>query len=130
MSPIDMLRRSLPPILLGVLIGQAYAAPTTQSVAPVTLPKGGHGVDGPFFPTQRAVPVSPTTGAQLQQEAQQRIAKRLNENAVLSNGGSITKTQAKASGLGFVAKHFDQIDTTHSGHVSTGDVQRYLQQSH
>lgn len=131
MSPIDMLRRMLPPILLGVLIGQAHSAPaTTQSVAPVTLPKGNHGVDGPFFPANRSTPVAPSTGAQLQEEAQQRLAKRLGENSALSNGGSITKAQAQASGLGYVAKHFDQIDTAHTGHVTINDVQRYVQQSH
>ncbi len=71
-----------------------------------------------------------TTGDQLQQEAQQRIVKRLSANAALSKGGSITKAQAQASGLGYVAKHFDQIDTAHSGQVSISDVQRYVQQRH
>lgn len=126
MSPLKM----LPAILLGVALGQAYAAPTTQSVAPATPPKGGHGVDGPFFPANRALPVTPTTGMQLQQEAQQRLANRLSANATLGAGGAITKAQAQASGLGYVAKHFDQIDAAHSGHVTINDVQRYVQQSH
>jgi len=130
MSPINTLRRVLPAILLGALVGQAYASPTTQSVAPVTLPQGGHGVDGPFFPANKAAPAPSSTGAQLQQEAQQRIVKRLSANSTLSNGGAITKAQAQASGLGYVAKHFDQIDTAHSGHVSIDDVQRFVQQRH
>ena len=71
-----------------------------------------------------------TTGDQLQQEAQQRIVKRLSANAALSKGGSITKAQAQASGLGYVAKHFDQIDTAQSGQASISDVQRYVQQRH
>ena len=130
MSPITMLRHVLPAILLGMAVGQAHAAPTTQSVAPITLPKGGHGVDGPFFPANRPLPVAPTTGVQLQQEAQQRLVKRLSANATLSSGGAITKSQAQASGLGYVAKHFDQIDATHSGRVTINDVQRYVQQTH
>ncbi|MGM3277039.1 2-oxoglutarate dehydrogenase [Ralstonia sp. 24A2] len=129
MSPIKM----LPPILLGVLgvlASQAYAAPTTQSVAPVTLPKGGHGVDGPFFPANKPAPAAASTGTQLQQEANQRLTERLSTNSALGKGGAITKAQAQASGLGFVAKHFDQIDTTHSGQVTLKDVQRYVQQTH
>ena len=130
MSPLNILRRVLPALLLGLAIGQAHAAPTTQSVAPITLPKGGHGVDGPFFPANRPLPVAPTTGALLQQEAQQRLTKRLSANTTLGAGGAITKAQAQASGLGYVAKHFDQIDAAHSGRVTMDDVQRYVQQRH
>ncbi|BFG78971.1 hypothetical protein PTKU46_70040 [Paraburkholderia terrae] len=113
-------------VVLGAAMGSAHAA--TQAVAPVTLPKGGHGVDGPFFPTNRVAAVTPSTGTQLQQQAQQRIDARMGANSVLGNGASITKAQAQSSGLGFIAKHFDQIDTAHSGRVSLNDVRQYLQQ--
>lgn len=129
MSPIDMLRRVLPLVVLGAVAGNVQAA-ATQAVAPVTLPKGGHGVDGPFFPTNRPAPVTPSTGAQLQQQAQQRLEARLGANTVLSNGASVTKEQAQSSGLGYIAKHFDQIDTAHSGRVSMDNVRQYLQQQH
>ncbi|WP_118178383.1 2-oxoglutarate dehydrogenase [Paraburkholderia phosphatilytica] len=130
MSPIDMLRRIvLPLFVLSAIgsIGAAHAA-TTQSVAPVTLPKGGHGVDGPFFPSNRPAPETPSTGTQLQQQAQQRIEARMGGNSVLSNGATITKAQAQTNGLGFIAKHFDQIDSAHTGRVSMSDVRQYLQQ--
>jgi hypothetical protein len=126
MSPIDMLWRILPVIVVGAVIGSAQAA--TQSVAPVTLPKGAHGVDGPFFPNRRAAPVVPSSGTDLQQQAQQRIDARMGGNSVLSNGASVTKAQAQTSGLGFIAKHFDEIDTQHSGRVSLNDVKQYLKQ--
>ncbi|MBN3751887.1 2-oxoglutarate dehydrogenase [Paraburkholderia sp. Tr-20389] len=126
MSRIDMLSRILVVVVVGAVTGSAYAA--TQAVAPVTLPKGGHGVDGPFFPASRAAAVAPTTGTQLQQQAQQRVDARMGGNSVLSNGASITKAQAQSSGLGFIARHFDQIDTAHSGRVSLNDVRQYLQQ--
>ena len=106
---------------------QANAQAATQAVAPVQLPKGGHGVDGPFFPSNRPAPLTPTTGTQLQQQAQQRVAARLGANSALSNGASITKAQAQSSGLGYIAQHFDQIDTAHTGRVSMSDVQQYLQ---
>jgi hypothetical protein len=131
MSPVDRLSRVLSVLVIVVgaaigAIGSAYAA--TQAVAPVTLPKGGHGVDGPFFPTNRAAAITPSTGTQLQQQAQQRIDARMGANSVLGNGASITKAQAQSSGLGFIAKHFDQIDTAHTGRVSLSDVRQYLQQ--
>ncbi|WP_109481831.1 2-oxoglutarate dehydrogenase [Paraburkholderia sp. C35] len=127
MSSFTRLLRILPVVaVLGAVIGSAQAA--TQSVAPVTLPKGNHGVDGPFFPNKRTAAVLPSTGTQLQQQAQQRIDARMGGNSVLSNGASITKAQAQSSGLGFIAKHFDQIDTARSGRVSLNDVKQYLQQ--
>lgn len=127
MSPIDMLRRTLVLIVLGGVVGMAHALPP-QEVAPVTLPNGGRGVDGPFFPRNRAAAVAPTTGAALQQLAQQRMEERLGANSALSNGTAITKAQAQSNGLGYVARHFDEIDTAHSGRVTLNDVRQYLQQ--
>jgi hypothetical protein len=66
----------------------------------------------------------------LQQQAQQRIEARLGANTLLSNGATVTKAQAQSNGLGYIAKHFDQIDTAHSGRVSMDDVRQYLQQQH
>jgi hypothetical protein len=127
MSTIDMLKRGALLMAFGAAIASAQAA-QTQSVAPVTLPPGGHGVDGPFFPTNRPGPVQSTTGTQLQQQAQQRVEARLAGNSALANGGTVTKAQAQSNGLGFIAKHFDQIDTAHKGSVSMNDVRLYLQQ--
>ncbi|MDR3101412.1 MAG: 2-oxoglutarate dehydrogenase [Paraburkholderia sp.] len=126
MCEFDKLWRLAPLVVLAAVAGTAQAA--TQAVAPVTLPQGGHGVDGPFFPTNRPMPVVPSTGTQLQDEAQKRIEARLGANSVLSNGASITKDQAQSSGLGYIAQHFDQIDTAHTGRVSMSDVRQYLQQ--
>ena len=126
MSSIDMLRRLTPWIAFGVLAGAAHAA-TLQSVAPVHLPHRGAGVDGPYFPAQRAAAVMPSTGSDLQQQAQQRLDARLGANTVFSNGAAITKAQAQANGLGYVAKHFDEIDAAHSGRVTMSDVKQYLQ---
>ncbi|SIT49548.1 conserved exported hypothetical protein [Paraburkholderia ribeironis] len=126
MSPVDKLWCTLLVVSLGAVLGNAQAA--TQAVAPVTLPKGGHGVDGPFFPARRAAAVAPSTGTQLQQQAQQRIEARMGAASVLGNGASITRAQAQGSGLGYIEKHFDEIDTTHSGRVSLNDVRQYLQQ--
>jgi hypothetical protein len=114
-------------IVVGAATSGAYALPP-QAVAPVKLPRGAHGVDGPFFPSTRAAPVLPSTGATLQQQAQQRVDARLGGNTVLSNGAAVTKAQAQSSGLGFVAKHFDAIDAKHTGRVTMSDVRQFIQQ--
>jgi hypothetical protein len=82
----------------------------------------------PVFPHNRVAAVAPTTGAAQQKQAQQRVEDRLGANSVLSNGSAITKAQAQSSGLGYVANHFDQIDTAQSGRVTLNDVRQYLQQ--
>jgi len=38
----------------------------------------------------------------------------------------VTRQQANAAGLGFVARHFDEIDRQGSGTVRFDDVRRYL----
>jgi hypothetical protein len=127
MSLIEMLRRLSPLIVLSVLAGGAQAA-ALQAVAPARLPNRGGGVDGPYFPRARAAAAMPTTGNDLAQQAQQRLDARLGANTVLSNGAAITKAQAQSNGLGYIAKHFDEIDTTHSGRVTLSQVKQYLQQ--
>ncbi len=127
MSPINLKRRMCSLIVLGAVMSAAHALPP-QAVAPVKLPHGGHGVDGPFFPSTRVAPVLPSTGATLQQQAQKRVDARLGGNTVLGNGAAVTKAQAQSSGLGFVAKHFDEIDAKHTGRVTMNDVRQFIQQ--
>jgi hypothetical protein len=121
------MRHLSPLIVVGAAMSSAYALPP-QAVAPVKLPHGAHGVDGPFFPSTRAAPVLPSTGATLQQQAQKRVDARLGGNTVLGNGAAVTKAQAQSSGLGFVAKHFDEIDAKHTGRVTMSDVRQFIQQ--
>ncbi|MGC3024436.1 2-oxoglutarate dehydrogenase [Burkholderia sp. DN3021] len=127
MSPIKLIRRTSALIVLGAAMSSAYALPP-QAVAPVKLPHGGRGVDGPFFPATRVAPVLPSTGATLRQQAQRRVDARLGANTVLSNGAAVTKAQAQSSGLGFVSKHFDEIDAKHTGRVTMSDVRQFIQQ--
>ncbi|MCA8310054.1 2-oxoglutarate dehydrogenase [Burkholderia sp. AU28942] len=127
MSLLNLMRHMSLSIVVGAVTSSAYALPP-QAVAPVKLPHGAHGVDGPFFPSTRAAPVLPSTGATLQQQAQKRIDARLGGNTVLSNGAAVTKAQAQSSGLGFVAKHFDEIDAKHTGRVTMSDVRQFIQQ--
>lgn len=114
--------------MFAVCLAAASAQATPQAVAPVTPAHPGGGVDGPYFPRARVAPVAPSTGALLQQQAQQRLEARLGANSALSNGAAITKAQAQQNGLGYIARHFDEIDTAHTGRVSLSDVRQYLQQ--
>jgi hypothetical protein len=40
--------------------------------------------------------------------------------------GSLSRTQARRAGLGFIDTHFERIDATRSGHVSFEELRRYL----
>ncbi len=130
--PISRLRAPALPLtlLLALLVPLLPAAPAAaaalQAVStPVPL-KGG--VDGPFLPSRPlAAPAAATTGTDLSQQAQSRLASSLAGNRVLADGKSLTRAQAQASGLPFIADHFDQIDTAHSGRVTMQQVRQYLQ---
>lgn len=127
MSQISLLRRASLAVALLLVAGSAFAA-TLQAVSPAT-PLPGAGVDGPFIQRgARASATSPTTGAALVQEARNRLATSLGENRAFGNDARITQAQAQANGLGYVAQHFQEIDTAKSGKVSLKQVQAYLQQ--
>ncbi|GAB7535027.1 hypothetical protein BGC_12410 [Burkholderia sp. 3C] len=103
------------------------AAAAAQQAVSTPVPLQG-GVDGPFRPRQPlAAPASATTGSDLARQARSRLAASLATNAALSDGRTITAAQARAHGLPFIARHFDQIDTAHSGRVSLQQVRQYLQ---
>jgi hypothetical protein len=44
-----------------------------------------------------------------------------------AHAGTLTRAQAQAGGFGYIAQHFDAIDTRHAGVVSFDDLKRYLQ---
>ena len=103
----------------------------TQRVAAVGTATTRGGIDGPFAPQALATteaPVADSTGSALDDQAQQRLVSSLGANGALAQHQAITKAQAQAHGLGFVATHFEQIDRTHSGHVTLDDVEAFVQQ--
>jgi hypothetical protein len=122
---IPVLRFAASTAVLCAAAASAYAAPV-QSVSDA-VPANGGGVDGPFLPRAHNT-AAPTTGVTLQRQAQQRLASSLGAEGALQNGAAITKAQAQADGLGYVAAHFDQIDAARSGTVTMKDVQQYLKQ--
>jgi hypothetical protein len=67
----------------------------------------------------------PTEGAALQAQVERKLKQDF-DAADLSHTGSLTRQQARAAGLGFIAKHFDEIDRQKTGAVRFDDVKRYL----
>ncbi|AOJ03086.1 hypothetical protein WS70_15675 [Burkholderia mayonis] len=131
MFQILQLQRVFPAIALIVAATFALSASAETLQAVSSVPPLHGGVDGPFFPkAASAVPASAsaTTGVQLQQQAQSRLAASLGASGALGNGAAVTKAQAQASGLGYVAKHFDEIDAAHTGKVTLKQVQQFIEQ--
>ncbi|AOJ11444.1 hypothetical protein [Burkholderia mayonis] len=131
MFQILQLQRVFPAIAFAVAATFALGASAETLQAVSSVPPLHGGVDGPFFPkAASAVPASAsaTTGAQLQQQAQSRLAASLGASSALGNGAAVTKAQAQASGLGYVTKHFDEIDAAHTGKVTLKQVQQFIEQ--
>ncbi|KAB7768859.1 EF-hand domain-containing protein [Xanthomonas maliensis] len=119
--------------LLALLAGSAAAQSLpTQLTSTATTHRAG-GLEGPFAlraDQTAGAPVADSVGDSLQHQAQQRLTQALGAEAALAQGATLTRQQAQAQGLGFLATHFDQIDRSHSGRITLDDVQAYLQQSH
>jgi hypothetical protein len=79
----------------------------------------------PYVPPAARKPTAgtQTTGAALHAQVVRKLARQFGA-ADTQNNGSITEAQARAAGLGYVANHFRQIDSSGGGRVSFADVQR------
>jgi carboxypeptidase C (cathepsin A) len=73
-----------------------------------------------------AVPAS-TRGAALRAQAESRLKESFDE-ADRGGSGALTREQARAAGLGFVAEHFDAIDQHAAGVVRFEDLLRFLRE--
>ncbi|MBA5636590.1 EF-hand domain-containing protein [Duganella sp. LX20W] len=66
-------------------------------------------------------------GPALQHQIWEKMRQRFKE-ADLDANGSLSVDEARRAGMGFVVKHFDQIDRSHSGQVTFDDLQAFLAQ--
>ncbi|NNG23862.1 EF-hand domain-containing protein [Telluria aromaticivorans] len=98
-----------------ILVGTAAAA---AAQAPI-------GVDGTVPPALRTRPAEApaATGAALSAQALAKLEKQFRAADVDGNG-SLSVDEAK--NFGFVARHFDEIDTGRRGAVSFDDLRNYL----
>ena len=83
------------------------------------------GVDGTVPPALRTRPAEspPATGAALRAQALAKLEAQFRA-ADRDNNGSLTIEEAK--NFGFVARHFEAIDTARRGAVSFDELRAYL----
>lgn len=81
----------------------------------------------PWVPPEARNPskAPPPEGPALRAQVERKLRRAFDE-ADVGRTGSLTRQQASAAGLGFVARHFDEIDRQKRGAVRFDDVKRYL----
>ena len=80
----------------------------------------------PWVPPELRKPptTTPAQGAELRAQAERKL--KAGFDAVAGSAGTLTRAQATAGGLGFIAGHFDEIDQDQTGAVRFADVKRFL----
>jgi hypothetical protein len=83
---------------------------------------------GPWLPPELRRPAAAPApeGAALRARVERKLKAGFDAGDV-THSGTLTREQARAAGLGYIAKHFDEIDLQRAGAVSFEDVKRYLQ---
>ena len=71
-----------------------------------------------------AVPAEPTRGAALRAQVESKLRHEFDRGA---REGRMSREQARAAGLGFIARNFDAIDAAGRGTISFEDYRRFLE---
>ncbi len=81
----------------------------------------------PYIPPVARHPTTgmQTSGTALQAQAIKKLRQQFNEADVKKNG-TLTQTETRMNGLGFVADNFEHIDTRRTGRVSFADVEHFM----
>ena len=66
-----------------------------------------------------------SVGAKLDSDAEAHLRASF-EAADTAHRGTLSRDEARAGGFGWIANHFEAIDTRQAGRVSFDDVKRYL----
>jgi hypothetical protein len=111
------------------IAGRSLLMLSTALLATAAAAQGDPAVQraDPWLPPHARVPdgrPSPS-GAALQALAIDKLRRRF-EAADTPGFGTLSRIQAQRAGLGFIAAHFDRIDTAKSGHVSFEELRRYI----
>ena len=82
----------------------------------------------PWVPPQlkRSTTYVETRGDALRAQVDRKLREQF-DTADVAKAGVLTRAQAQAAGLGYIAENFDAIDRSRSGFVRFEDVQRYLE---
>jgi hypothetical protein len=83
----------------------------------------------PWVPPEARKPAMspPTRGAALREQVERKLKQGF-DSADVDRTGTLTREQANAAGLGYIAKHFDEIDRQKAGAVRFEDVKRFLRE--
>jgi len=119
-------RRALAGAVLAVVVlGAAAPAPAaTPRSPPATIETT---IRDPWVPPElRSPPRRPAPqGAALRAQVERKLKAGF-DRADVDRSGTVTRDQARAAGLGYLVKHFDDIDRQRAGAVSFDDVKRFL----
>lgn len=112
-------------VLAGVALFASAAAGI--AVADPIVGKMDQPLRDPWVPPELRKPSggTPTQGPALRAQVERKL-KAAFDAADVSRSGSLTRQQATDAGLGFVARHFEQIDRQRAGTVRFDDIKRYL----
>jgi hypothetical protein len=104
-------------------IGAVFAAAAFAAGAQTDEPP----MRDPWVPPalrSKAATQPPAAGDALKAQVERKL--RASFDAADVSGKGLTREQAEAAGLGYVAKNFDRIDTAGTGRVTFDDLTRYL----
>ena len=83
----------------------------------------------PWVPPEARKPplAAPTEGAALREQVERKLKQGF-DTADVGRTGTLTREQARAGGLGYITRHFDEIDRQKTGVVRFDDVKRFLRE--
>ena len=110
--------------LLCVLVQAAEPAPAGGSAA---ARANMAQVGDPYLPPAARQPslATPPSGTALQVLAVEKLRRRF-DAADIHRSGSLSQIEARQAGLGFVADHFEQIDTQRRGRINFEELRTYM----
>jgi len=113
--------------LASILAVPSLLAPLVISAAEPVAARAEQPMRDPWVPPEarKHSQSAPVEGAALRAEVERKLRHAF-DDADVGRTGAVTRQQANAAGLGFVARHFDEIDRQRSGTVRFDDVRRFL----
>ncbi len=122
-------RRGASMATVALILFSALALPQTALAVDSAPPTGNRPVQDPWVPPDQRIPSTepPTEGAALRAQVERKL-KRAFDAADVNHAGMLTRQQASAAGLGYIAKHFDEIDQQRAGAVRFDDVKRFMRE--
>ncbi len=106
--------------MLALAAGAAWAA----DMPPASMERPLQAPSVPKAIRDQAIPTTATRGPALRDQVEKKL--KVSFDAAATRDGTLTKEQAGAGGLGFIAQHFEAIDTRKTGLVRFEDVKVFL----